>query len=262
MENSSHIYDYKRVKKMVEKGMRLAAPGIQSIRNEEDRMVQCAAYNSSLKDMRNYRVDDLIEVSNKAAVDSISRYELHFFNALYNITPDKLKKFACFSESETGVKNAGLYHNAYISYGRNIGPDSTKNTQISTHIDKRWDSIATMPELDFDFQNAQMMKIHQAMIYGLVHNAITFRKLSASAGKKRVYRYENSDERYVELIVSNGTLCDEFYEILDALYISPSIVEDIDLNDLYGACDTYSSMALIKPDVVNRAKKLLRELAR
>ena len=215
------------IKKIIDKGMRLAAPGIQSIRNEEDRMVQCAAYNSSLRDMRNYRVDDLIEVSNKAAVDSISRYELHFFNALYNITPDKLKKFACHSESETGVKNAGLYHNAYISYARNIGPDSTKNTQISTHIDKRWDSLATMPEMDFKFQNEQMMKIHQAMIYGLVHNAITFRKLSASAGKKRVYRYENSDERYTELIVSNGTLCDEFYEILDSLYISSSIVEDI-----------------------------------
>ncbi len=226
-DHVTHNDNENYIRKMIEKGVRLAAPGIQSIRNEEDRMVQCAAYNASLKDMRNYRVDDLIEVSNKAAVDTISKYEMHFFNALYNITPDKLKKFSCFSESETGVKNAGLYHNAYVTYARNIGPDSTKNTQISTHIDKRWDSIATMPELDFDFQNRQMMKIHQAMIYGLVHNAITFRKLSASAGQKRVYRYENSDERYVDLIVSNGTMCDEFYEILDALYISSSIVEDI-----------------------------------
>jgi len=86
-----------------------------------------------------------------------------------------------------------------------------------------------MPELDFDFQKRQMMKIHQAMIYGLLHKAITFRRLSASAGKKRVYRYENSDERYLDLIVSNGTLCDEIFEILDALYISSAVVEDIDV---------------------------------
>ncbi len=38
---------------------------------------------------------------------------------------------------------------------------------------------------------------------------------------------ENSDERMVDMIVSNGTLCDEFYEILDALYINSAVVEDI-----------------------------------
>ena len=33
----------------------------------------------------------------------------------------------------------------------------------------------------------------------------------------------------MDLVVSNGTLCDEFYEILDALYVSASIVGDIDI---------------------------------
>ena len=217
------------IHKMVEKGKRLAAPGIQGMVSEEKRMVECVAYNKSLENMREYRVkdDSLIAVSNKSAVDTVSKYEMHFFNALYNITPDKLKKFSCHMEAETGDRNAGLYHNAYIAYARNIGPDSTKNTQISTHIDKRWDSIATMPEIDFGFQTRQMMKVHQAMIYGLVHNMITYRKLSPASGTKRVYRYENSDERYMEMIVSNGTLCDEFFEILDSLYISSAMVEDI-----------------------------------
>ena len=44
-----------------------------------------------------------------------------------------------------------------------------------------------------------------------------------------MYKYENSDERYVNMVVSNGTLCDEFYEILDSLYISPAIVKDMDV---------------------------------
>jgi hypothetical protein len=159
--------------------------------------------------------------------DTVSKYELHFFNALYNLTPDKLSKFACDSTTETRRRKAGLYHSAYISYSRNIGPDSTKDMLISTHIDKRWDSISVMPELDFDFQERQMMNIHQALIYGLVHQAISYRSFSLAAGNKKVYKYQNSDERYVDMIVSNGTLCDEFYEILDSLYISSAIVGDI-----------------------------------
>lgn len=163
------------------------------------------------------------------AVDTVSRYELHFFNALYNLTPDKLNKFASPSHTETRDKTAGLYQKAYMAYAKHIGPDSTKNIMISTHIDKRWDSIAVMPEIDFDFQNRQIMKIHQAMIYGLVYDAIKYVNLSHAAAGKRVYKYENSDERMVDMIVSNGTLCDEFYEILDALYINSAVVEDIEV---------------------------------
>lgn len=219
-ENLRHIRD------IIAIGERLAAPGVQRLRNEEAREVKLCAYNKSLTNMRAYRISELVPKG--TAVDTISRYELHFFNALYNLTPDKLSKFACHTETETGIKNAGLYHNAYISYSKNIGPDSTKNSLISTHIDKRWDSLSAMPELDFAFQEKQMMKIHQALIYGLVHRAISHRYISTAAGGKRVYKYENSDERYVEMIVSNGTLCDEFYEILDSLYISPAIVKDMD----------------------------------
>lgn len=217
----------RHIRSMIAMGERLAAPGIQRLRNEEAREVKLCAYNKSLSDMRAYRISELVPKG--AAVDTISRYELHFFNALYNLTPDKLSKFAARSETETGVNEAGLYHNAYISYSRNIGPDSTKNSMISTHIDKRWDSLSAMPELDFGFQAEQMMKIHQALIYGLVHRAIASRHISTAAGGKKVYKYENSDERYVNMVVSNGTLCDEFYEILDSLYISPAIVTDMEV---------------------------------
>ena len=73
------------------------------------------------------------------------------------------------------------------------------------------------------------MKIHQALIYGLVHRAIAPRFISTAAGGKKVFKYENSEERYVNMVVSNGTLCDEFYEILDALYVNSKVVEDIGL---------------------------------
>lgn len=217
----------RHIREVLAKGQRLAAPGIQKLRSEEVRDIALCAYHKSLDDMRNYRMEDL--VPKRSGVETVSRYEMHFFNAMYNLTPDKLDKFAAYNESETSTNNAGLYHNAYISYSRDIGPDSTKGSIISTHIDKRWDNIAVMPELDFKYQEKKIMQIHQALIYGLVHKAITYRSLSQAAPSKRVYKYENSEERYLDLAVSNGTLCDEFYEILDALYVSSSIVEDMKL---------------------------------
>lgn len=217
------------IKSIIEKGARLSAPSIQKLSNEEPRDITCVAYNSELVNMRTYRIGELFpNGTNAKAYPSVSKYELHYFNALYNLTPNKLAKFACKIDTETRVKNAGMYHKAYADYAKLIGPDSTKNASLSTHIDKRWDSIAVMPEIDFNYQEEQMTRIHQALIYGLLYGQITYGDLSRATKGKKVYKYEDSDERNVELIVSNGTLCDEFYEVLDALYINSSIVSDMD----------------------------------
>ena len=212
---------------VVAMGARIAAPSVQRATNEEPREIKVCAYNKSLLDNRKFRVKDLIP--NGEAVDTVSKYEIHFYNALYNLTPNKLKKFAAPFETETGKKNAGTYHKAYSEYSRLIGPDSTKNAAISTHIDKAWDSIKSMPELDFGYQQQVIKKVHKAFIYGLVHHAIKQRPLSAVANGKKVYMYRDSDNRDVELQVPNGTLCDEFYEVLDALYVNSKVVEDINL---------------------------------
>jgi hypothetical protein len=49
------------------------------------------------------------------------------------------------------------------------------------------------------------------------------------ANGKKVFLYRDSGNRDVELQVPNGTLCDEFYEVLDALYVNAKVVEDINL---------------------------------
>ena len=217
----------RHILEVVNMGARIAAPSVQRATNEEPREIKVCAYNKSLLDNRRFRVKDLMP--NGEPVDTVSKYEIHFYNALYNLTPNKLKKFAAPFDTETGHKNAGTYHKAYTEYSKLIGPDSTKNAAISTHIDKRWDSIKCMPELDFNYQNLVIEKIHKAFIYGIVHNAIQQRSLSAVANGKKVFLYRNSDNRDMELVVPNGTLCDEFYEILDALYVNSKVVEDIGL---------------------------------
>lgn len=218
------------VKSVIEEGSRIAAPGIQRIIGEEPREVNVCAYNAELKNMRGvYRVSDLLP--NAVGVDTVSRYELHYFNALYNLTPDKLKKFAAPKKTETGAKPAGLYHNAYTTYTRDIGPDCLKSSKMTTHIDRRWDSIAAMPEMDLDYQHEQFMRTHMALIYGLVFRRIT--KIPYLEGNCKVdspayaYRYRNTSDSLEDMVVSNGTLCDEFYEILDSLYIDRRLVEDI-----------------------------------
>ena len=231
MSGGKKVYDHvsnedceHHILEVIAKGRRLAAPSIQKMVQVAPRQVAACAYNECLSDMRSYDISAL--VTDGIATDTISRYEMHFFTALYNITPDKLSKFAAEVHTETGTKAAGLYHEAYQEYARNIGPDSTKTALISTHIDKRWDSLAAMPELDFGFQREQIMRIHQALIYALVYKAILHQPDSQRGGKK-VYKYIDSDEYKHSLIVSNGTTCDEFFEILDSFYISSAIVEDI-----------------------------------
>ena len=226
-ENVSREDAERHILEVIQMGQRIAAPSVQRATNEEPREINVVAYNKVLLDNRKFRVKDLIQ--DGQAVDTISKYEIHFYNALYNLTPNKLKKFAAPFETETGKKTAGTYHKAYTEYSRLIGPDSTKNAAISTHIDKSWDSIKSMPELDFEYHNNVIKRVHKAFIYGLVHNAIQQRPLSAVANGKKVFLYRDSNDRDQELQVPNGTLCDEFYEILDALYVNYKVVEDISL---------------------------------
>ena len=217
----------RHIVEIIKKGERIAAPSVQRATNEEPREIKVCAYNKVLLDNRKFRVKDLIP--NGEPVETVSKYEIHFYNALYNLTPNKLKKFAAPFETETGKKASGTYHKAYTEYSRLIGPDSTKNAAISTHIDKSWDSIKSMPELDFDYQQNVIKKVHKSFVYGLVHRAIKHQPLSAVSGGKKVYVYRDSNNRDIELQVPNGTLCDEFYEVLDALYVNSKVVEDIGL---------------------------------
>ena len=213
------------LKTKIAMGARISAPSIQKMLNVEPREINRCAYNVSLTDNRQFNVKVLLEKGDPC--ESVSKYEIRFFNALYNVTPDKLKKFAAPFETETGKKSSGTYHKAYHNYSKNIGPDSTKNAAMSTHIDKRWDSIKEMPELDDAYQKKIILGIHKAFIYGIIHGAIQHNPLSLKAGGKLVYNYKSSEDRTESLVVPNGTLCDEFYEILDALYVNAKVVEDI-----------------------------------
>lgn len=204
-------------------GQRLAASGIGFSTFREPRTVSVCAFSSILLMQRDLDVKSEIEALTLSpqASDTVSRYDLRFFNALYNITPDQLARFKS-PEADNGMagygENAGIYFSAYHDYIKSIGPDSTKSATISLHIDKRWDSLTELEELSMDTHYKEMVKIHSALIYGIVYSMIGTHPSSRFDAKKRIFALEDTEGDLTILIVSNGTECDEFYEVLDALY--------------------------------------------
>ncbi len=212
----------------------LAAPGIGKNDFDERREVKARGYNDGIVDGEGIRISDYLPKSTPSS--SISKYEIHFFRALYNVTPTQLSKFCSNVEKDEngnikivndydGSIGGGEYFKAYQKYMENIGPDCKKNSVITPHADKRWDSISVMPELDLNYQKVLMINIHQAFFYGFLYGIITYDAFDQKM--KNIYRYENLDGDIKKFTVSNKTECDELYEVLDALYFDRAAVKSI-----------------------------------
>lgn len=211
------------LKERIKFGNRLAAAGIACANFNEPRIIQVCTFNQKLANLRDVDIKKTIETLSYSPVasDTVSKYDMRFFNALYNVTPDKLVRFKSPEECEEDAlysEEPGIYYRAYHEYIKKIGPDSTKSATISLHIDKRWDSLTEMPEVSMDAHYQDMIKIHSALVYGIVHGMIKTKRLSQYDENRRNYVLEDSEGDTTALVVSNNTECDEFYEVLDALY--------------------------------------------
>lgn len=223
------------IKKAIEKAQNLAAPSIINNNFEERREVSAVTCSVTLEDGEGLRVNDFLSKAERS--DTVSKYELRFFRSLYNVMPTQLSKF-CDPEAiengglkpldlEANQQRRGEYFRAYQAYMEDIGPDCKKNAVITPHVDKRWNSISVMPELDLDYQHALMMNIHQAYFYGIIFRNIERYIPSKLDPERKIYRYITGKDGYKSLTVSNGTDCDLPYEVLDALYFDRAAVKAI-----------------------------------
>lgn len=215
----------------------LASPGIRKKDNEEEREVSLVTCNDSIADGEGIRVSDFIP--NAITTSTVSKYEMRFYRAVYNIMPTQLAKFSAPSyddatdefsisgDNEYEQLSAGDYFRIYQSYMDQIGPDSKTSAIITPHIDKRWNAISVMPELDMDYQRRLMRKIHKSLLYGFVYGRIRLYKTSDQNPDEKVYKYLNAENDTVDLIVSNRTKCDVLYEALDSLYFDRLAVATI-----------------------------------
>ncbi|MCR5034356.1 MAG: tubulin-like doman-containing protein [Clostridia bacterium] len=219
------------VKKKIESCRNLASPGISKKDFEESRDVNAIAFGEGIKDGNGIRVGEYLNEKDRSA--SVSKYELHFFSSVYNIMPTQLSKLHyevapdIIAPFETHREGAGDYFLAYQDYMEKIGPDSKLNAVITPHIDKRFNSISVMPEIDLVFQEDLTKHIHQALFYGLVFDIIRRHVPSKYAPDEYEYIYKDGRNGFKTFIVSNGTACDEFYEILDALYFDRAAVTSV-----------------------------------
>lgn len=222
------------IKDGIKMGAKLASSGISFATMDEPRDITLCAFNKKLTEMRDINVKRLVEsfAYSPVETDTVSKYELRFFKALYNITPDELSRFKSSEVRKNGdavlsVEPAGIYYEAYHKYIKNIGPDSTKSATISLHIDKRWDSLTELPEISMAAHYDEMIRIHSALIYGIIYGLIKKHPSSRYDENKRIFALEDHDGDLIPLVVSNNTECDEFYEVLDALYRDRASVSKI-----------------------------------
>jgi hypothetical protein len=146
-----------------------------------------------------------------------------FYQAIYGLSVSDMARFLP-KNPDKAVPTDGQYFSAYQNLISKLTPDTEKNTVVTPHIDKNWHIITKLPELDSEFQRKVERNIYRAFFNGLVFGKIQFDFVSST---KKLYRVYIDIEAF-DMIVSNGTPCDSFYEIHDALTINPVLVKSIE----------------------------------
>lgn len=227
----------------------LAAPFIETPLGEDRHPIFACAFNPSLKGDAGSKREGLVNehLSNYGGQPDpdISEKEILFYNAIYGIRARDLSKFSPARVSQTENIAAGEYFSAYFRLVSQIRPSVDETKVITPHIDRRWHTIAAMPDLDEGSQAKQLADIHRALLKGLVHGHIIREK---SVGSGMIYRYKPLTGPEQDFIVSNGTPCDQFYEVVDALTIDPVAV-----TRLTEAVDRTIEAALSETSVINFA---------
>lgn len=213
----------------IEKAKRLAAPFIEQPLGEERHPIEACAYNPLIEGdadpKRKALISELLgNYGGERDVD-ISPHEILFYNAIYGIRARDLSKFAPARETTTERRAAGEYFSSYYSLVSGIKPSVGETKVITPHIDRRWHSISELPDLDDDYQGAQRFAINRALLLGLAYGRVEWSQ--AATGSSNVYRLKSASGKDEDFVVSNGTPCDQFYEVVDALTINPVAVDDI-----------------------------------
>ncbi len=223
----SNVVHY--VRDEVNKAKRLASPFIEQPLGEERHPIESCAFNPLIEGdsdpKRKALISELLGDYGGERDKEISPQEVLFYNAIYGIRASDLSKFAPARQSITERRGSGEYFRAYHNLVSEITPSIGETKVITPHIDRRWHSISELPDLDDSYQAEQLFLINSALLYGLA-----FGRLEWSDGansKEKVYRYLPLRGLPEDFVVSNGTPCDRFYEVVDALTINMTAVREI-----------------------------------
>lgn len=215
-----------------------ARPFISAPADKGNRIIDACTYSKKLAEAeepgrKNFVSKQLGDFGGVADYD-IDPNRIVFFRSIYSLKAKELDKFKPPVLAETTEKpSGGEYYNAYFERIERLHPDPRKSLAITPHIDRWWHVINKLPDLDEDHQDKLEYDIDAAFFWGLMNGAVTYEKDGKFANiyKINVDRFEGFNSEDAELIVSNGTACDNFYELLDAIRIYPKLVKEI-LNEV------------------------------
>lgn len=210
----------------------LAEPFIERPMGVETEPLHSCAYNDELDPEDDSPKSMLIrsELKDFGGVDDadVPKNMILFYKSFYGLRANQLSKFAPPQQSETNKRVGGDYYKAYFELVSKIHPVASKSKVITPHIDRWWHTVAMMPDLDDENQRRQEYGIYAALFWGLVGGHID---MYETGYKQFTYRLKvedvDVDNDSSTLYVSNGTACDKLYEVLDAISIYPTLVENI-----------------------------------
>jgi len=211
----------------IAKAKSLAAPFLESPLGEERHPITACAYNPIIEGESDPKRKSLVaeQLGNYGGQPDpeISPQEILFYNAIYGIRASDLSKYSP-ERLGTDKRPAGAYFTAYYELVSHIHPSVSETRVITPHIDRRWHTVAALPDLDDSYQAKQFYDINRAFFSGLVLKIIAWEKVYERQHLYRYSPYKGLDQHFV---VSNGSPCDQFYEVLDALMIDPVAVQDV-----------------------------------
>jgi len=227
-QERSLITEY--VKKVINDTKKLADPFINRPVGEEPVPIQACAFNKKLYGVDNPERASFVnsELKSFGGVecddDEISTERVLFYSAIYGLFPYDLLKFSPPKKSKTATLEAGEYNKAYFDMISRIGPNPLNTKVITPHLHKHWHLISEMPDLNDKLQEEQEKTIFKALVLGILYKRIRYER----TGEKDKYSLWLKDSiKEIQLEVSNGTPCDTFYEVVDALTINPVVVKEI-----------------------------------
>ena len=259
---------YSYLKDAVAGAENLAAEFIDKPKGVQPRQLRTALFNEEVKasigsDAYDVLVEGLGEFQALPAVTA-NKHEIRFFSAIYKIAAKNLTKMrpsvkALATNDAKKVEPAGMYFRVYHDRMNKIHPLDSVNTEITPHLQRDWQFINSLPELDDDYQKEYETRIAKAFVYAIISKKIDYRKQDASGFN---YSYELIDAKIMspQLVVSNGTFCDQIFEVLDALSISPAYVERL-LEMFYDELEDEANYKIdfAKSSFVKRARSFILE---
>lgn len=225
------------VRDVIKQAKILAAPFIEKPIGEEKQPINACAYNTNLyvddDSPRSKMLKSELKDFGGAADDDIPLNMILFYKSFYGLRANDLSKFAPPQRSQTYDRSAGEYFKAYYELVSKIHPVPSVTKVISPHIDRWWHNPTKMPDLDEGNQEKQLDDICAAFFWAFVGHKVDL----FETGNSNQFAYTIIDKLVEDddsgkqdnrvLTVSNGTPCDQLYEVFDAVSIYPELVHGI-----------------------------------